>query len=130
MVGTGIRDIETFGKIVSFNGQGSLQAWNDQRCDSLNDATDGTIFPPITGTSEVINIFHPDACRKLQMSYVAPGEFMEIPTMRYSFAGNVFESLDLHPENQCFCKETYEWCRKGGVFPVWPCVAGTLDQDL
>ncbi|ODM99400.1 Sensory neuron membrane protein 1, partial [Orchesella cincta] len=123
-VGTGIRDKQNLGKIVSWNGKSSLDGWSDERCNKIDDSTDGTIFPPVADTSRILDVFHPDACRSLQMSYVGPGEFIEIPTHRYSFASNTFESLDLHPENECFCKETYEWCKKGGVFPLWPCVGG------
>lgn len=122
-VGAGVRDKNNFGKIISWNGRSNLNVWNDKHCDSIS-GSDGTIFPPVTDTSRILNIYHPDACRTLQFSYDSSGEFLEIPTWRYSFASNVFESLDLHPENECFCKETYQWCKKGGVFPIWPCVGG------
>lgn len=116
------------GKIFSFNGKSSLDGWPSEYCNKI-DGSDGTIFPPILDSSTLINAFHPDACRTIQMSHIGNGEFKEMPTLRYSFASNVFESLDLHPENECFCKETYEWCKKGGVFPVWPCVAGFIFEN-
>ena len=58
------------------------------------------------------------------MNYVRPGEHQGISTLLFTFAPNTFGSLTKFPENECYCKDTYQNCEKGGVMPIGPCQAG------
>jgi hypothetical protein len=99
--------------------------WKDEKCDRIL-GTDGTIFPPFVDKSRILNIYHPDVCRSLPLQYDSPGEFMGLSTLRFTFSPKLFASLKINPENQCFCKDTFEWCEKGGVLPLGPCFGGLL----
>jgi scavenger receptor class B protein 1 len=122
-VHTGKEAVWNFGNIVSFNGKTNQENWGDGKCDAIK-GTDGTVFPPFVDEQRKLDIFYPDVCRTIQMEYVSPGEYMGLPTLRFSFAKSVFGSLKEFPENSCYCKDTFEWCEKGGLMALGPCLGG------
>jgi len=60
------------------------------------------------------------------MSYLRPGDHQGLSTMLFTFAPETFGSLKDFPENECFCKDTYEHCMKGGVMPLGKCHGGKV----
>lgn len=127
VVQTGKKDFNNLGNVVSFNGMTKQDVWGDEKCDSIF-GTDGTLFSPFVDKSRILQIYHPDVCRSLPMEYNSPGDFLGLSTLRFTFSNSLFESLSLHPENQCFCKDSNEYCEKGGVIPLGPCFGGDWNK--
>jgi len=123
IVRTGKDSLWSFGSIVSFNGMTKHDSWGDLKCDAIS-GTDGTIFPPFVDESRTLDIYYPDVCRTIQMDYATTGEFMGLSTLKFTFAPNVFGSLKKFPENKCYCKDNFEWCEKGGLMALGPCLGG------
>ncbi|CAG7821916.1 unnamed protein product, partial [Allacma fusca] len=60
----------------------------------------------------------------VKMVYNQPSEMMGIPTLRFGFSPDLFGSVKEYPENQCYCQDTWEYCQKGGVVSLAPCIGG------
>jgi len=96
--------------------------------------SDGSIFPPFVTRDRIIEIFSPDMCRSIYMTYVKDVELLGIEAYRFSTPKEVLEDPRVFKENKCYCVkpgENDEGCSKGGAFQLGACRKGqSLDQSI
>lgn len=81
----GVKNIHNLGRVISYNGQATINKWGDEECDQLR-GTDGTIFPPFMKKEQGLWSLEPFLCRSLKAVYEKHTKYMGLPTLRYVFA--------------------------------------------
>lgn len=80
---SGVTDNEKFGQTISWKGDTVLDFWTTPSCNMIN-GSDGSIFPPFVTRDRIIEIFSPDMCRSIYMTYLKDVELLGIPAYRFS----------------------------------------------
>ncbi|VDL97156.1 unnamed protein product [Schistocephalus solidus] len=119
----GVSDIEKLGKIVSYNGEVSLNIWGTMEANQIN-GSDGSLFPPFLKEGVTQYVFAGDICRSLEFEsrgfYFVHG----VPTLNFQLSDKVLLSPDANPANRGFCVN-YPNCLKSGVLDMRTCMPNT-----
>lgn len=79
----GIKNFRNVGRVISFDGDTEMDAWQGEECNKYK-GTDSTIFPPLMSKEEGIWAYEPTLCLSLGAYYIGPSKYMGIPTLRYT----------------------------------------------
>lgn len=63
------------------------------------------------------------------MDFKKASEYMGIPTLRFGYKDSFLGSLKQYPENECYCKDCWEHCEKGGLFFLGGCLGGDYNDE-
>ncbi|XP_044764358.1 scavenger receptor class B member 1-like isoform X2 [Coccinella septempunctata] len=117
---TGMTGMQEFGLLDRVNGVDRLPFWEASPCNSLT-ASEGSFFPPRDVTkSNMIYLYDKDLCRILPMEYKGPTNKNGIRADIYSPPENIFETVDVNPDNKCYCAGN-EFCPPKGLQNISPC---------
>ncbi|XP_049768055.1 lysosome membrane protein 2-like [Schistocerca cancellata] len=124
-IGTGAGDPNKLGVFTSIDGHSSLGKWSTADCNSIQ-GTDGSIFPPsAVSTRATLHLFQHALCRRIPLEFRHHSQVAgNIPTLRFQFPRNVFDSAYQNPENACFCHPDADFCPPSGVFNTSGCTFG------
>ncbi|XP_011870818.1 PREDICTED: scavenger receptor class B member 1-like isoform X2 [Vollenhovia emeryi] len=119
--------------IDRWNGSPGLANWgyvetegNETRkentvCNTLQGATEGTIFPPHIDKRAKFRVFRKSFCRALQITYRKEVWTKNgIPGYLYTLADDFADPPDLNPDNECYCRKM-KTCLKKGLSDLSPC---------
>lgn len=105
-IDTGALDINKLNTIIKFNGRSKLPYWSQKegsQCSSLDGATTGEMFPPITEDQTEIKLFQPDFCRVWKLNYVSKYEHPSgLKLKRFKASRDIFRNSSDFPENSCY----------------------------
>lgn len=102
LIGTGLEDRRTLGKVYKWNGMDKLPAdwWSSEQARMIN-GTDGQLFPPSLPRSEDRYLFIGQIKRSIYMRYKMGVEFEGVNALRFYVP---FEEYDYsRVENKGFC---------------------------
>lgn len=120
---SGVGDITKYGIIEKYNGRTHLPHWKNESCNRLN-GSDGSIFPPHITKNTTIHVYDKDLCRLLPLIFEKEVQASgNVTGYRFTPAENVFASIDVNPENECFCPGGPP-CAPNGLFNVSLCQYG------
>ncbi|XP_055687525.1 scavenger receptor class B member 1-like [Lutzomyia longipalpis] len=122
---TGEGDIRQLAKILSLNGEDSIDFWTSDEC-NLMGGTDGSQFPPhLLQKKDRLELYIKDMCRKFPLEYEKDVTVFDgIPAWRYKAPDDVFANPKVNPDNQCYCHQTADECPKSGLFNSSICAYG------
>lgn len=125
----GVEDSSKFGNIASWNNKSSLEFWNDQYCNMIN-GSDGALFPPFVTKDRVLDIFSPDLCRSLYLTYESDTEVKGLQGYRFTLPQMLLESPQVNPNNECFCTnrggDDWKNCPDKGAYQLESCRKGNI----
>ncbi|XP_065581851.1 lysosome membrane protein 2-like isoform X2 [Artemia franciscana] len=119
---TGRNDITKYATVHTWNNQSRLNFWKTDSCNMIN-GTDGTAFPPDVSKNTTLEMFNPELCRPIPLTYRGKVERNGVEAYKFSPPDNVFDPPSMVPEHDCYCPE--EGCSlPRGVFNVSICNYG------
>lgn len=104
-----------------------MNHWSTEKCNTITDATDGTIFSPkAIRNKKTVRFFTPDMCRALPLQFQKEVKILngKIPAYHYTMPLDVYDSPDKTPGNQCFCNLDLGECPRQGIFNATSCFFG------
>ncbi|XP_018563143.1 scavenger receptor class B member 1 [Anoplophora glabripennis] len=117
---TGMTGMQEFGLLDNLNGKDTLPFWKEAPCNALR-ASEGSFFPPRYFTkADIVHIYDKDLCRILPMQYRRSVTKHGIAADLFTPSDNIFESVDVQPENKCYCPGN-EFCPPKGLQNISPC---------
>ncbi|XP_045466919.1 scavenger receptor class B member 1 isoform X2 [Harmonia axyridis] len=117
---TGMTGMQEFGLLDKVNGINRLPYWDTPPCNTLT-ASEGSFFPPRDLTkSDMIYLYDKDLCRILPLQYKGPSNKHGIKADIYTPPDNIFETIDVNPDNKCYCPGN-EFCPPKGLQNISPC---------
>lgn len=117
---TGATGMEQFGLLNKINGADKLPYWDGSPCNAIT-ASEGSFFPPRAFTKkDMIYLYDKDLCRIFPMQYRGPVVKHGIKADIYTPPDNIFETVDVNPDNKCYC-EGNEFCPPKGLQNISPC---------
>lgn len=124
---------ERYLSIYTYNGSPGLSQWGyikhngnvtpaeDVTCNTVQGATEGTLFPSHLNKQAVFRVFRKSFCRALPIIFQEELVSKEgISVYKYGFADNFLDPPDINPDNQCLCKKNNK-CLKKGLSDLTPC---------
>ena len=75
----------------------------------------------------ILEIFAPDMCRSIYMTYAEDAEVFGISGYKFTAPKQIFEDARIYPDNECYCThpgKNLEGCTKSGAFHLGPCRKG------
>ena len=90
-------------------------------CNTIEGATEGTLFPLHLDKSAVFRVFRKAFCRAFPIEF--KGETMTdigLLGYKYSLTDNFLDPPDMNPENECYCRKMKK-CLKRGLSDLTPC---------
>ncbi|KAF5281691.1 hypothetical protein FQA39_LY17712 [Lamprigera yunnana] len=118
---TGENDITKAGLLDTYRGLKQLPQWNSV-CGNINNASDGTKFPPHLKPNDTLLFFRKSMCRSFQMVRVNTTIASGLTGYVYNFEENSNDNGKYRPENSCFCNEGE--CLPPGLLDVHGCYYG------
>lgn len=119
---SGIKGLDNFGNIISWNGQTELNYWTNHSANMIN-GTDGTIYPPFIDLKETKYLFSSDLCRSLGMTYTKGVNVKNIDLARFVAPDIMFGNVTTNPYNAGFCTPAGN-CLPSGLLNVSVCRTG------
>ncbi|CAL1540142.1 unnamed protein product [Lymnaea stagnalis] len=119
---SGMKDLDNFGNIVSWNGQTELNYWTNDSANMIN-GTDGTIYPPFIDLKATKYLFSSDLCRSLGMTYTKGVSVKSIDLARFVAPDIMFGNVSTNPYNAGFCTPSGN-CLPSGLLNVSVCRTG------
>lgn len=106
-INTGADDISKLNTINKYNGRSKLPYWHhnhhNSHCNSLEGATTGEMFPPLSDDQQSIKLFQPDFCRVWRLDYDSQFEQpCGLKLKRFKATRDIFRNATDLPENSCF----------------------------
>lgn len=96
----GVKNIRNLGKVIEFNGEPELDAWDGDECNEIR-GTDSTIFPPFASKEDGIWAFEATLCLSMKAIYKRPSEYRGVPTLRYELdLGDIAVSRELSAKSK------------------------------
>ncbi|KAJ8978408.1 hypothetical protein NQ317_008483 [Molorchus minor] len=117
--------------IIRWNGSPGLAEWGFQeeegkrnnktkKCQLVEGAFEGTIFPQHMRPHMPITIFRKAFCRPVQLEFLEETKTDEgFRTYDYGMKDNMFASPDINPDNECYCVNGN--CPGKGLQNIGPC---------
>lgn len=90
----GIKNIHDVGKMVSFNGETEMDAFDGDECNEIK-GTDGLFYPPFLNEDDVIWSFSSAICRSLGVFYKNDSNYQGVALKRFSTTFGVSKHLIL-----------------------------------
>ncbi|XP_059168458.1 lysosome membrane protein 2-like [Physella acuta] len=119
---SGVKGIDNFGKIVTWNQFEKLPYWTNESANMIN-GTDGTIYPPFISTKETKYLFSSDLCRSLGLDFTEPLTVKGIGLDRFVAPDIMFGNVTVNPYNAGFCTPAGN-CLPSGLLNVSVCRSG------
>lgn len=117
---TGEKGIQNYGFVDKWNGNSNISAW-DSPCNQI-DGSMGEMWPPFRKSRyEKLDLFIPDICRTVSLSYISDEEMQGIEAYRYILDHTIFDNGKYDPTNRCFCNKD---CLPAGGLDVSLCQKG------
>ena len=98
---TGEDDIENLGKIVSWDGSETTDAFEGE-CGKVRGSADGLFPPGIAAVSDTISMFSTDLCRPLHFSKSGEQALHGIPVTTFDLMASNFANSTVCSDNQCY----------------------------
>ncbi|KAJ8917223.1 hypothetical protein NQ315_012715 [Exocentrus adspersus] len=118
--------------IVSWNGLSGLQQWGynpmeeyqrtntTKKCQLVEGAYDGTIFPKNLNKNFTINLFRKAFCRPVQLQFIEETISKQgFHAFSYKMREDSFASPEENPDNECYCHKGV--CPGKGLQTIAPC---------
>ncbi len=111
-VDRGIENINSTGRILSFNNQTEMEVWDGDECNKFK-GTDSTVFPPSIKKENGLWSYEPDMCLSYGAQYESESSYQGVSTLRFGLdLGDFKENRNL----QCYCSDPPNDCpRRGNV---------------
>lgn len=108
----------------SMNGSSRLPFWKPEGdCNALR-GTDGEFFGPFVNSSENLEVYSADICRKLSLKYRGQTIVDGISVYKYTLDEKSLQSHSKNPENACYClSNSTTDCNLDGLIDLSTCVA-------
>ncbi|XP_015679504.1 platelet glycoprotein 4 isoform X1 [Protobothrops mucrosquamatus] len=121
---SGKNNISQTGIIHSYKNNRTLEYWQSY-CAMVN-GTDAASFHPFVDKSDVLYFFSADICRSISAIFDTENTVKEILLYRFPISPKAFASLDINPDNICFCTEMElsRNCSLRGILDVSSCKGG------
>ncbi|XP_029901845.1 platelet glycoprotein 4 [Myripristis murdjan] len=122
---TGKDDISKVGLIDRWQGERTVDYWNNTYCDMIN-GTDASSFPPFLDKKKPLYFFSSDICRSVSATFEKSKDLKGIEVYRYVLPTLTLASPKENPDNQCFCTDPVvtKDCALAGVLDVSSCRDG------
>lgn len=79
----GLKNIHDVGKMVLFNGETEMDAFDGEECNAIK-GTDGLFYPPFLKQEDVIWSFSSSICRSLGLHYKEDSSYQGVALKRFS----------------------------------------------
>ncbi|XP_056311529.1 platelet glycoprotein 4 [Danio aesculapii] len=119
---TGKDDISKVAIIERWQGETSVNYWNNSYCDKIN-GSDGSSFHPFLDKKEPLYFFSSDICRSISAEYEATVNLKGIDVYRYLLPVHALASPVSNPDNMCYCtdQELTRNCTLAGLLDITSC---------
>ncbi|XP_052121454.1 scavenger receptor class B member 1-like [Frankliniella occidentalis] len=118
--------------IDSWNGSPGLRHWGfgkeddphsaSSRCNTIRGATEGILFPPNMRHDMRFAVYRKAFCRTLPLQFVREGPTPDqVPAYWYTLRDDIFETADVNPDNDCYCRPRVAPCLPRGLSDLTPC---------
>ncbi|XP_014207887.1 scavenger receptor class B member 1 [Copidosoma floridanum] len=117
--------------IESYNGNPGLSIWGyvkeegnqtrpeNTKCNRIQGATEGTVFPTMMDRRAVFRVFRKAFCRPMPIAFVKEVNLDGLPGYQYGIPDNFADPPEQNPDNECFCRD--RTCLKRGLLDLTPC---------
>ncbi|KAJ8935840.1 hypothetical protein NQ314_012618, partial [Rhamnusium bicolor] len=118
--------------IVNWNGSPGLKEWgfvqpqddessnNTKRCQLVEGAFDGTVFPREMRENRSLTLFRKAFCRPVHLEFIEKTTTSQgFKSFNYKLKDNMFASPEENPDNECYCYKGK--CPEKGLQTVAPC---------
>ncbi|GLV45391.1 uncharacterized protein CBL_05494 [Carabus blaptoides fortunei] len=122
--------------ILTYNGSPGLSQWGYQlpvgnetvesntKCNMLEGAYDGTLYPPGFTPDEVFRLYRKPFCRTVPIEYYESGLSEDnFNAYFYKMTDNFLDREEDNPDNDCYCKDK-NYCLPAGFGDTTPCYYG------
>ncbi|KAK3907484.1 Scavenger receptor class B member 1 [Frankliniella fusca] len=118
--------------IETWNGSPGLRHWgfgveddpysSSSRCNTIRGATEGILFPPNMRPDMSFSVYRKAFCRTLPLQFVREGPTPDqVPAYWYTLRDDAFETADVNPDNNCYCRPSVAPCLPRGLSDLTPC---------
>jgi len=92
--------------------------------------SDGALFSPFVTKDQKLDIFSPDLCRSLYLTFNKETEILGLKGYSFTLPKKLLASPVDNEENKCYCtdpgKEDMENCPKAGAYQLESCRKGNV----
>jgi lysosome membrane protein 2 len=120
---TGRKDKSKLAQIHTWNGSRYQNTWPGERCDKLEGATEGLMYPTPVHRDTEIAVFIRDICRAHRLRVTGEVEVRGFRGYRFQVPFREVADAKINTNNSCFCL-TPDTCLGSALIDVSPCYYG------
>ncbi|XP_014227323.1 scavenger receptor class B member 1-like [Trichogramma pretiosum] len=127
-----INEVGRYLSIEMINGSPGLSNWGyvkregnetesdrNTKCNRLQGATEGTVFPANMDPKAVFRVFRKAFCRPVPITFQKKVVAAGLPAYQYTIVDNFADPPEENPDNECYCRNND--CLKKGLMDLTPC---------
>ncbi|CAB0029574.1 unnamed protein product [Trichogramma brassicae] len=127
-----INEVGRYLSIEMINGSPGLSNWGyvktegnetesdrNTKCNRLQGATEGTVFPANMDPKAVFRVFRKAFCRPVPITFQKKVVAAGLPAYQYTIVDNFADPPEENPDNECYCRNNE--CLKKGLMDLTPC---------
>lgn len=118
------RDLNQY---VKLNGSSKLPFWKSEgQCNDVR-GTDGEFFSPFVNSSELLEVYSADICRKLSLKFRGDSTVDGISVYKYTLDEKSLQSPMKNLDNKCYCLgDPAKDCSLDGLIDLSTCVTESV----